>query len=270
MPWQAFTTANRGRIPRAPPGASYLEACAVAGQDRRAGSRGGYRSALEGDLPALTSRCPATARTPRAVRLLVRRRMTTATSGGRQSRSGPGQVPALSGPAGRGDRTGARRAGRKRAAGRPCHGPARPCALSLRARVTAPSQQRNRAGSPRDDLCSCTVVFAACPRDGAGDARRSSGVRGESVTPSHDLDRDQGQSSVFDQPLPDVPEALTCRKRWRATPFHSLRITTRLSIFPSRRRRIVDSDLRRAGAGRSRDGPRRRHVSGEPGRPLCR
>ena len=50
--WQAFTTANRGDPSRAGPGASYLEACAAAGQDPVALEvAAAIRQALEGDLP---------------------------------------------------------------------------------------------------------------------------------------------------------------------------------------------------------------------------
>ena len=50
--WQAFATANQGDLSRVGPGASYLEACAAAGEDPVALEvAAAIRQALEGDLP---------------------------------------------------------------------------------------------------------------------------------------------------------------------------------------------------------------------------
>ena len=58
--WQAFATANHGDPSRTGPGASYLEACAAAGDDPVAlDVAAAIRQALEGDLP-----CPLTIEVP--------------------------------------------------------------------------------------------------------------------------------------------------------------------------------------------------------------
>ena len=130
--WQAFTTANRGDPSRAGPGASYLEACAAAGQDPVALEvAAAIRQALEGDLPGpLTIEVPChSPDTARWFDMLISSRLDD--DGQHQgaavtlalARSQPMSAPAVCG-----DRAGGAAAQAGRAAGpaRPSREPAAP------------------------------------------------------------------------------------------------------------------------------------------------
>ena len=130
--WQAFTTANRGDPSRAGPGASYLEACAAAGQDPVALEvAAAIRQALEGDLPGpLTIEVPChSPDTARWFDMLISSRLDDAGqhTGAAVTLALAGSQP-LSAPAVCGDRAGSAAGRAGRAAGRAgrAAGPAAP------------------------------------------------------------------------------------------------------------------------------------------------
>ena len=187
--WQAFATANHGDPSRTGPGASYLEACAAAGDDPVAlDVAAAIRQALEGDLP-----CPLTIEVPchspdnaRWFDMLISTRLDDdGQHRGPPSRwpwPGGGRWPrrrcAVTGPGARRPGPGARRAGR--AESPPGRGAG-----------------REHESSPRAPAVLCRPV----PRRCAGDAGRSPGFREDQDAVT---DLDQGirelRSFLLDQP----------------------------------------------------------------------
>ena len=215
--WQAFTAANHGDPSRAGPGASYLEACAAAGEDPVALEvAAAIHQALEGDLPGpLTIEVPChSPDTARWFDMLISSRLDDdgqhlgAAVTLALARSQP-----LSAPAVCGDRAGsaAGQAGRPQRVRRPAA--PRACRRGEGSAVAPPAaggnpapDGRGRESSPR----APSVLRGPVPRDGAGDAGRSPGVRENPRRRHRPGPGDQGTQEL---PLRSAPSPDASRKR---------------------------------------------------------